>query len=688
MFCKNCGTKLKSGIKFCPDCGCDVTISERQQERIDKSKEKTEDRSKTRQEEIPKVKNCNKKGKKKKVIAVVFLIVFLILCAISVGIYASYKMKETKYEEKIAQARECVQDKKYDDAVKIYKDAITIVRKKDTAYLELAQVYTIQEKPEEALSVLEEGEEYTDSKLIKKKSAEVKTLVKEKEEKKKEKERVETLYDEYIKNTLVPSYGEAKSGSVSMHWAVSAPGMIGSGIADAEKPEEAFGIIYSSREDLDNDGIPELIVARMASENADAALYTEFLYIHVYKIVGDKVIELTQPERQMRYGTMQMTYSGNLNVFVKEENGRKYLCVLNCMRSYMTQFNYRMYMDVFEIENTDILCRKSVTLGNTAIYDTGSTSPSEHEVTQEVNRKIIYEHLTQALSYYPVIEELKKQFDEYIELGDEFVDEMNADLDRNKNAILGLSSLGSDGREIGEPLPYDFSFSEKLDGVRDVFRLRAAWNADSEEQKYRYFIDGKASQLEEILQESAYNEDIPETKEEESVSEDWKTVYVDYIRGIAQEKYIGYKLIYVDDDNIPELYLLGDCSATGDAICTYNNGEITKTFLGNYQATYYERQNLLCESGGHMGYYHDRVYSMQNRSFVMRYDGEYCDIDSSQIQLDEEGNPIYKYTWNGEEVSEEEYQQRLNSVYDKDAAIRPFENVFTADEVIQQISGL
>ena len=51
----------------------------------------------------------------------------------------------------------------------------------------------------------------------------------------------------------------------------------------------------------------------------------------------------------------------------------------------------------------------------------------------------------------------------------------------------------------------------------------------------------------------------------------WKTAYLNFIEK-EKESYRSYALIYIDGDNIPELYLSGIDEATGDSICTYKNG--------------------------------------------------------------------------------------------------------------------
>ncbi|OUN71098.1 hypothetical protein B5G11_05005 [Drancourtella sp. An57] len=76
-----------------------------------------------------------------------------------------------------------------------------------------------------------------------------------------------------------------------------------------------------------------------------------------------------------------------------------------------------------------------------------------------------------------------------------------------------------------------------------------------------------------------------------------------------------------------------------------------------------------------MDRYHDKIYSIENEEFKLLYEGEYGAENNSNIQLDENGAPIYKYYWNGSEVaSEAEYTQLLDEVFDVNQGVSPFDN--------------
>lgn len=176
-----------------------------------------------------------------------------------------------------------------------------------------------------------------------------------------------------------------------------------------------------------------------------------------------------------------------------------------------------------------------------------------------------------------------------------------------------------------------------------------------------------------------------EAAEPTGSDEGWKTAYIDYIRSVEGEGWYGYHLVYIDADDIPELYLMGNSTAQGDLLCTYINGAVNSMHISNYGLSYIERQNLFCNSGGRMDSYYDIVYQLVGGDFVEIHSGDYGAEDNTNIQVDENGYPVYRYYWDGDEVSESDYQNLLNSVFDSTQALHAPDYQNSAEDVIRQI---
>lgn len=151
-----------------------------------------------------------------------------------------------------------------------------------------------------------------------------------------------------------------------------------------------------------------------------------------------------------------------------------------------------------------------------------------------------------------------------------------------------------------------------------------------------------------------------------------------------------YSLIYVDDDDIPELVDIGGCEAEGTRIVSFTEGKLQETQLYRRYFSYLEREGLFCNSDGNMDCYCDLVYQVQDGRVTKLAEGyygiwQYYEEDK-ELEFDDEGMPVYLFEWNNEKVTEEEYTQALYEVYDLERAIpgHVYENGrdgYTADEM-------
>lgn len=145
---------------------------------------------------------------------------------------------------------------------------------------------------------------------------------------------------------------------------------------------------------------------------------------------------------------------------------------------------------------------------------------------------------------------------------------------------------------------------------------------------------------------------------------DYRAAYLSYLEEFEYADECTYSLIYVDDDDIPELVIDNGYEAAGCIVLTFHDGVMDAWQSSRLNFTYIERGNLICNSDGHMGYYYDFVYTIQDGKWEYVDGGVYGDPPDGP-QFDENEDYIYVYRWGEEEeeVSEEEYETRLNEVY-------------------------
>ena len=174
----------------------------------------------------------------------------------------------------------------------------------------------------------------------------------------------------------------------------------------------------------------------------------------------------------------------------------------------------------------------------------------------------------------------------------------------------------------------------------------------------------------------------------------WAQAYYDYLRSNAEALnnwFDGYALINIDNDNIPEMVVFGNCEASGNVIINYSDGTVHETQLTRSYFSYIERANLLCNSWGHMDGYGDIVYSIIDGKMTVIAEGRYGAEDNTNVQYDINGNPIYVFEWKGRTVTEAEYGAELRKVYDYDKATEKSSydyDTYTYDDIVNIIMYL
>ena len=156
--------------------------------------------------------------------------------------------------------------------------------------------------------------------------------------------------------------------------------------------------------------------------------------------------------------------------------------------------------------------------------------------------------------------------------------------------------------------------------------------------------------------------------------QDWQVAYAEHIEGFEWGEYYTYSLIYVDDDDVPELVIDTGVEAGDCQILTYHNGEIDELQTSRLQFYYIEKKNLLNNTGGVYGQYYDLIYSIENGKWVRVADGEWTMTRKND-------DWVYQYQWNGEEVKEDVYAQNLNAVFDMEQKTAP-ELYYIMDEML------
>lgn len=236
-----------------------------------------------------------------------------------------------------------------------------------------------------------------------------------------------------------------------------------------------------------------------------------------------------------------------------------------------------------------------------------------------------------------------------------------------------------------------------FDGENDHADQTAAESGTSGSIDETETISDKKSQPE---QSSAQNKSL--ILRSDSELEEWKQAYLNYLDTLEGADSCAYSLIYVDDDEIPELAV--ECRLDGgrtsvDGGCrvllTFHNGVLDEWEPLRGRFTYIEGENLICNitSGADVNerFHHDTVFTIQDGKWVYVGGGGYREsVDTSALpvkmamlfgsDIDEEKYLIQEYNWGDESISGEEYAARLNEIYPEGQGMYP-QKYYVLDDI-------
>ncbi len=176
---------------------------------------------------------------------------------------------------------------------------------------------------------------------------------------------------------------------------------------------------------------------------------------------------------------------------------------------------------------------------------------------------------------------------------------------------------------------------------------------------------------------------------------EWKTAYLDFIES-NNDAYRSYALVFVDNDNVPELYMSGVCEAEGDRICSYKNGAVVGAYMNRIcGGKYVERGGSVINQNGHMGRCYTTVYRLDENGFTQTLSAlsvEHVEFVENKNTEDptrpgkEEYIISYEYSIEGQPVSEDEYNAAINAAFDFSQASDFYEIAVSYEEIKQQIT--
>lgn len=90
----------------------------------------------------------------------------------------------------------------------------------------------------------------------------------------------------------------------------------------------------------------------------------------------------------------------------------------------------------------------------------------------------------------------------------------------------------------------------------------------------------------------------------------WKKQYIEYLKNVDSKNYGGCEYIYMNNDDIPELMILGSNTAAGNILVTSDNTTIDSKIIASGKMYYAEKSNELDNASGHQGVYVYEIYKI------------------------------------------------------------------------------
>lgn len=166
----------------------------------------------------------------------------------------------------------------------------------------------------------------------------------------------------------------------------------------------------------------------------------------------------------------------------------------------------------------------------------------------------------------------------------------------------------------------------------------------------------------------------------------WQEAYIDFVNKpystTYRSEYGGdeYSLIYVDNNDVPELYIFTGGMAGGEIIVSFYDGKVRAMNRGRIGIAYMEYGGLLYSAAGSAGTYPINVYMLEK--------GEFSEIGTgwfTEHQYDDELQEIcYSYFWEDSPVTEAEFETHINKLIDMLNCIEP-PVLYTKDEILEII---
>jgi hypothetical protein len=168
----------------------------------------------------------------------------------------------------------------------------------------------------------------------------------------------------------------------------------------------------------------------------------------------------------------------------------------------------------------------------------------------------------------------------------------------------------------------------------------------------------------------------PEIIEDPVLEIDWKERYVSWMKSLMDESgSVGgrFSLLFIDEDDIPEIIWKTDIEAQGSLLVTYDGETLDELAVSRTGMTYLDSRNLVKDYSGEDQVMYDRIYSIRDGKWILQAEGSVEektaeDGASAGTSQTKPGSAVHKtviiYTWQGQEVDGDTYDAKLSALFE------------------------
>ncbi len=132
---------------------------------------------------------------------------------------------------------------------------------------------------------------------------------------------------------------------------------------------------------------------------------------------------------------------------------------------------------------------------------------------------------------------------------------------------------------------------------------------DSSNGKNEQIINSSSKSIEETTSGNKEETTVKST-EATTQANNWKKQYIEYLKNVDSKNYGGCEYIYMNNDDIPELMILGSNTAAGNILVTSDNTTIDSKNIDSGKMYYAEKSNELDIESGRQGVYVYKIYKI------------------------------------------------------------------------------